>query len=103
MDLTRADRIATAQRLLTELKSPRRASDDPQAEGPRGDCGRDPEAPCGMIAPNAEPTLTRPTTIRRSCPLPGRGGKPASSYELCGGTVETPRVFRRVWPSAGAC
>jgi hypothetical protein len=47
---TRADRIATAQRLRAELKSHRRSDDDPQAEGPRGDCGRDVDDPrgCGM-------------------------------------------------------
>jgi hypothetical protein len=51
MDLsTRVGRTQYAQRLLAELKSPRRASDDPQPEMPIGDCGRGVDDPrgCGM-------------------------------------------------------
>jgi hypothetical protein len=49
---TRADRIATAQKLRDAL---RRAPGDipPNSEGPRGNCGRTEEgASCGMIDPS---------------------------------------------------
>jgi hypothetical protein len=46
---TRAGRVQYALRLLADLEPQHRASDDPQSEGPRGDCGRDENQPCGMI------------------------------------------------------
>jgi hypothetical protein len=49
---TRAGRIAVAHRLSEALRRAPGNLPDPQAEGPRGDCGRDSSETCGMIDPS---------------------------------------------------
>jgi hypothetical protein len=77
MDLTRADRIATAPRLLAELKSLRSTADEPRPGGPIGDCGRTEGEKCGMIDPqecrtHADPAGDDPALLNYAGPLTSR-------------------------------